>query len=620
MSLSQALSISLSGLRATQAGLSLVAGNVANAQTAGYVRKSLSQETTFAGGVGGGVRVAAVNRVIDEYVQRQLRVESAGGTYAATRAAMYQRLQQVYGQPGTESAFETIFNNFTNSIQQLTTSPESSSARSIALSSAQVLAQYFNGMTADIQALRGDAERGLADSVANANEAMQKIAAINAQIAHAPAGDVSTAVLKDQRDVYVDQLSQLMDIRVVAGSLDELNIFTNSGVQLVGTQAARLGFNEQGTVTAAAQWSSDPAKNSLGTLTLTAANGSSVDLIASQAIRSGQIAAFIEMRDYILVEAQNQLDAMAGAMAQALSSETRVGTATSVVPQAGFEVDAAGLLAGNTIRLTYTDNQSQQQRRITIVRVDDPNALPLSNSATVDPNDEVIGIDFSGGMASALSQLNARFNGVLQFDNPSGEVLRVLDDGAMGRSDVNALSLTRTVTGLSEGGSAFAFFTDASTPFSGYHTSSGSQTLGFAGRIAVNPALLADPTKLVKLSSSTESGDPQRPNFIYQQLTGTALTFSSITGIGTASEPYNGDLATFLRQVLSRQGEAASNAESLSQGQTVVVNALSQRVADSSGVNVDQEMAYLISLQTAYGANARVMSAVRDMIDLLLKM
>jgi flagellar hook-associated protein 1 FlgK len=326
------------------------------------------------------------------------------------------------------------------------------------------------------------------------------------------------------------------------------------------------------------------------------------------------------MRDYILVEAQNQLDAMAGAMAQALSSETRVGTATSVVPQAGFEVDAAGLLAGNTIQLTYTDNQSQQQRRITIVRVDDPSALPLSNSATVDPNDEVIGIDFSGGMASALSQLNARFNGVLQFDNPSGEVLRVLDDGAMGRSDVNALSLTRTVTGLSEGGSAFAFFTDASTPFSGYHTSSGSQMLGFAGRIAVNPALLADPTKLVKLSSSTESGDPQRPNFIYQQLTGTALTFSSITGIGTASEPYNGDLATFLRQVLSRQGEAASNAESLSQVQTVVVNALSQRVADSSGVNVDQEMAYLISLQTAYGANARVMSAVRDMIDLLLKM
>ena len=31
-------------------------------------------------------------------------------------------------------------------------------------------------------------------------------------------------------------------------------------------------------------------------------------------------------------------------------------------------------------------------------------------------------------------------------------------------------------------------------------------------------------------------------------------------------------------------------------------------------------MANLISLQTAYGANARVMSAVRDMLDMLMKM
>ena len=41
---------------------------------------------------------------------------------------------------------------------------------------------------------------------------------------------------------------------------------------------------------------------------------------------------------------------------------------------------------------------------------------------------------------------------------------------------------------------------------------------------------------------------------------------------------------------------------------------------DKSGVNVDQEMANLISLQTAYGANARVMSVVKDMLDTLMKM
>ena len=72
--------------------------------------------------------------------------------------------------------------------------------------------------------------------------------------------------------------------------------------------------------------------------------------------------------------------------------------------------------------------------------------------------------------------------------------------------------------------------------------------------------------------------------------------------------------------MLSTLGENASNAQSLSDGQSVVVNALKQRIADESGVNVDQEMAHLISLQTAYGANARVMSVVKDLIDILLKM
>ena len=52
MSLSQALSAAMSGLRVTQTGLSIVAANVANAGTPGYVRKSPTQITTAAGDFG----------------------------------------------------------------------------------------------------------------------------------------------------------------------------------------------------------------------------------------------------------------------------------------------------------------------------------------------------------------------------------------------------------------------------------------------------------------------------------------------------------------------------------------------------------------------------------------
>ena len=74
-----------------------------------------------------------------------------------------------------------------------------------------------------------------------------------------------------------------------------------------------------------------------------------------------------------------------------------------------------------------------------------------------------------------------------------------------------------------------------------------------------------------------------------------------------------------MRQVISQQGEAASAANSLKQGQDVVLNALQQRFNDASGVNVDQEMSHLLTLQNSYAANARVMSAVKAMLDALLQ-
>ena len=71
---------------------------------------------------------------------------------------------------------------------------------------------------------------------------MSQIAALNQQIAASTPGDSATATLMDQRDSYIDQLSQLMDINVVQGDRGQVGIFTNSGIQLVGAQAATIEF------------------------------------------------------------------------------------------------------------------------------------------------------------------------------------------------------------------------------------------------------------------------------------------------------------------------------------------------------------------------------------------
>jgi flagellar hook-associated protein 1 len=622
MSLSQSLSTAMSGLRITQASLSIVAGNVANADTPGYIRKSPTAVTTTTGATGISARIAGINRELDLYVQRQLQTETSGGSYASLRADFYQRLQRIYGEPGSDTALETIYNKFTESLQALSTTPESGAARTSVLSAAQVLGQHLNGMTTDIQALRTDMELGLADAVRQANDAIRQITTINNQIGTASNASATTAVMLDQRDMYIDQLAQLMDIRVVRGDNNQVSVFTNSGVELAGTSSARLSFDGGGALNANMEWSGDPAKRTVGSILLEGANGGTMDLLASKAIRSGKIAAYLEMRDEILPQAQAQLDTIAAAMASALSDRTVDGAAVAGTP-AGFDVDTATLQPGNIIDFTYTDNLTNMQRRVSVVAVNDPSILPLPPDVAGHPGHMVIGVDISGGAASIAAQLNSALgSSFLQFSNPAGTTLRIVDDGATNRTDVNSASTTYTVTSLTSGQPQLPLFLDGNQPFTDSYTASGWQVQGFAGRISLNPALLADPSRLVVFSTAplTSSGDATRPDFIYDQLASAVLEFSPRAGIGTTLAPFAGSIGSYLRQMISQQGTAAEGAQSLNEGQALIVQSLQQRMNEESAVNVDAEMAKLVQLQTAYAANARVMSTVRDLLDLLMRM
>jgi flagellar hook-associated protein 1 FlgK len=623
MGLGQALSAAVSGLRVTQSNLALVASNIANAETPGYVRKSASQVANASGDVTIGVRLSSITRELDQYLQRQLRTETSGGSYASTRADYFQRLQGVFGQPGDSNALDTVFNAFTTALQSLSTSPDSSAARYGVLTAAQTLAQHLNGMSSDIQGMRSDAELALSDAVKQANSALANIADINHQLALSNVDDATTATLRDQRDYYLDQLSQLMDIKVVPTDNNQVQVFTRAGTQLVGDRAASIIFDAKGSLTATSQWDADPNKRSVGTLLLDPGAGTPVDMIAGNMIGSGKIAALLDMRDNVLPAAQAQIDQIAAAMSSALSDRTTPGTTATVGSQSGFNLDIGSLLSGNKITVTYTDTATNIQHTVSLVRVDDPRVLPLFSSVTPNTGDKVIGIDFSGGFASAIAQISTALGPAgLQISNPSGTTLRVLDAGAGGKVTLNALSATGTMTSLVNGGPELPFFLDGAKPYSGSIGALGNQVMGFAGRIAVNPALLADPSRLVVMQTSplTAAADPTRPNFIFDRLTSGVLDFAPEAGIGTSAAPFSGSLQSYIRQMISQQGEAAANADSLNQGQQIVVNTLQQRFADQSNVNIDQEMANLMKLQTAYGANARVLSAAKDMLDQLFRM
>ncbi len=619
MGLSQALSAALSGVNVTQQSLSVIAGNVANADTPGYVTESVTQnEVVVAGQPGAGVETTGINRDLNTLLQSQLWTETSGNSYADTTSQLYQQLQQIYGTPGSSTSFDGIYNNFTTSLQSLATDPSSASGQSAVVSSAQELAQNLNSMTTSIQQLRTAAEQGIANGVQTANTALQQIAQINLQLQGANPADGSTATLEDQRDQDVTQLSQLMNVTVTQDPNNQISVFTGTGQQLVGgPQASQLQFDNAGTLSATALWSANPSQDGAGTITLVSPSGSTTDLIATNALQSGQIGAYVQMRDSILPQAQTQLDELANQMSQALSNQTTNGTAYTAGAQSGYSVNVGSVLPGNSIQLTYTDS-SNVQHTVTIVSLGAGGTLPAQDTPA-NPNDQTIGVDFSGGMASVVSQLNGALGSNLQISN-TGNVLQVVNKN--GSSNVvNSLSATSTLTSLTSGSAQLPLFTDGTgnQPITGVSNASGLQTTGLAGRIEVNPAVVSSPSSLVAYAANTTAGDSTRPDFLLNQMTTASLTYSPTTGIGTQAEPFSATLPDYMSQIASQQSQAANAATNLQQGQDTVLSALQQRFNDSSGVNIDTEMSNLIALQNAYGANARVMSVIQQMMATLLQ-
>jgi flagellar hook-associated protein 1 FlgK len=612
----------MSGLRANQSALSIVSSNIANAQTPGYVAEGINQVEVRTGDSGASVIVTGVNRQLDQFIQSQLRTETSGGAYADQMASVLTQLQSVYGTPGAAGSLESAFSNFTTALQSLSTTSGTSSSQISAATAAQSLAQQLNATTQGIQTLRSNAEQDLNISVGQANAAMSQIAQLNTRLQGLNPTDPAAATLMDQRDKAIDQLSQLMDIRVSSIGNNQTSIYTTNGVELVGAQASKLSFNSQGTLNANSQWNSNPAKSSAGTITCTLANGATIDMIATNSIGSGQIGADLTLRDKTLVQAQTQVDQLAASMASALSDKTTAGTAApaALAPKAGFDLDTSNVLPGNTINLAYTDAATQTLHNVTIVRVDDPTALPLSNAGG-NPNNPVIGVNFSGGMASVVAQLNTALGGAnLQFSNPSGSTLRVVDSGT-GSATINAASVTTTATSLTGGSAQLPVFTDGISLYTGVITGAGSQLTGLAGRITVNSALLANPSNFTVYGTSppTNAGDTTRSDFLYSQLTTGTFTYSPQTGLGSAASPFKGTISSYMEQFLSQQSNASTSATQLQQGQDVVVNTLQQKMKATSGVNIDSEMANLIALQNSYAANAHVMSVVQTMMTSLMQ-
>lgn len=621
MGISAVLSSALSGLHATEQHLDVIARNIANAETSGYTRKTVNREAIIANTESSGVRIRSIGRELDALLQGELRnaTSAMAATDAISRAL--DQLDTLIGAPGGAYSLDTLFNAFGQSLQELAATPESPSARQEVLTAAQTLAQRLNQTSDQIQRLRSEADRGLASAASEANAALQQIEVLNARIIEGSSGGVPPADLLDERDRQIDKLAELFDIDVFTRENGDLSIFTRSGISLFDGVAAVLGYDERGAMSASTLYSEDPLARTVGTITINSPlGGNEIDLLRSGMVRSGAVHGYTMLRDDLLVTAQAQLDEIAAALASTFSDREVAGSPVAVGAQSGFEIDLNDLKSGNALSVTTT--VSGATRTYTFIRVDDPSQLPLSDGVTAKPDDTVVGIDFSGGFAAAAAAIDAALGADVSASDAGGGILRILDDGAAGLSDIDAAGATVTESGLQSGAMQLPFFIVAAGSPPAYTGSldGGSQKLGFAGRIAVNPDIVADPTALVAYTSSTGLGDPARPFFLLGRLSEATTIFSPGAGIGGAKAPFTATIGDYVQKMIDYQAGQAQAAATARDAASLTYDSIATRFTATSGVNIDRELADLLVLQNAYAANARVLSAANDLMQALLTM
>lgn len=612
MGLSVTLSNALSGMRVGQKALDVLSNNVANAGTPGYHRRSLSvidmqgANSTYA-------REGALTRTFNASLQSHYTRALSDSSFASVQTGYLDRVQVLFGKPGTTGSLDSIFAKFESSLTSLSTSPDNFATRAETVQSAQVMAQTLNRYTADIQSLRREIESKLTTSVDDINMQLKSLERINGRLVDQGIDPGSRATLLDQRDRLVDALSTQMDLTASYRTDGTVALMTRSGVGILDGKASVLSFKSAGSISASSQYNDDNAKTGVGSLVITTSAGLAIDVVKQGVLRSGELAGLIDLRDDKLVQAQDQLDSIASSLALSMSTQVTQGTPTAAGAATGYEVDMADIRNGNEFTFSYVQNGVQKTVRV--LNVADASKLPLDYS---DANGaRVIGLDFSAGAPALANQLQNHVSG-LNITNPSGTTIRILDDGPLGTTDMSSMSKRVTTTALQNGTEALPLFVDANNvPFTNALDGDG-QARGFAGRIIVNPTIVQDNRLIVQYQAGGSMGDASRVNALLDNLNEMRFAGGQGSIRNGASTRLAGTVGDFISQTINYTGNAASMAISENDTQKLTLEALGERLQSDYGVDVDEEMARLMELQNAFAANARVMSIAQELIQSLL--
>lgn len=301
MTLSSAFNYAMSGLAAASRSTTVVSDNLANSLTEGYRRRTLDLNSNSTG----GVQIGSVIRTIDPALQKSSRAAEATYSASSVTATFYERVSDKIGTVNDDYSLAQRMTDFEAALVEATSLPDSDARLNNLAMEAEELALTIRQTATQVSDLRNASEQSIASQVEGLQRNLVNLDRTNNQILAARISGQDTSGLEDQRDQLINAINSVIPVQIYNRDNDQVALYTKGGTMLLDGVIAEIEFDERSMVTPYMS----TGNGQLSGLTI---DGKAINTSINGPIGGGTLAAEFYVRDVASVEAQADLDAMAG--------------------------------------------------------------------------------------------------------------------------------------------------------------------------------------------------------------------------------------------------------------------------------------------------------------------
>jgi flagellar hook-associated protein 1 FlgK len=294
------LNMGSKALTVQQKGIYVTGNNIANVNTPGYSRQRLIMSSdvpinTGIGPVGSGVTANEVERVYQRFLGVQINNETQSlGQWEAHKDSL-ERVESIFNESGGYG-LNQVMSEFWNGWQDLTNNPSGPVERTVLVAKSEMLAATFSQNYEDLQQIQRDLDSNIEGAVEEINRLSENMVDLNQKIIQMEAGGHTANDYRDQRDLVLKELSELIDIDSFEDASGAVTVSVGSGQALVeGTHTYNL--------------STQPDASGHRDITWVDSSGNSV--IISNDISKGKLKGWLDARDVDINDSLNKLDTLA---------------------------------------------------------------------------------------------------------------------------------------------------------------------------------------------------------------------------------------------------------------------------------------------------------------------